>query len=88
MGHSGATDYWTDAIPVYKLCPNIWMESSLRLQGVVASFKEVGYERGIFGSGYPYNDLSFEISKMKQLLPEPYHQAVFGANLLKLLGNE
>lgn len=88
MGHSGATDYWTDAIPVCKLCPNIWMESSLRLQGVVASLREVGCERGIFGSGYPYNDISFEISKMKQLLPEPYHRAVLGANLLKLLGNE
>jgi uncharacterized protein len=86
MGHSGATDYATDAVPVCKICPNIFIESSFaRPLGFFNRCKEVGYHRAVFGSGYPSNDIAFEVSELKRLLPEEHCQGVFEANLLKLL---
>jgi len=89
MGHTGSTDYAADVIPVCRMCPNIYIESSFaRPPGFVKKLAEIGFDRGIFGSGYPYNDLAFEVSEMKRLCPEPHHRAVFGANFLKLMGTK
>jgi predicted TIM-barrel fold metal-dependent hydrolase len=87
MGHSGATDYALDVVPVCQLCHNIYPESSFaRPPGFVGRLKTIGWERGIMGSGFPDNDLSFEWSEMRRLLPAEHQEAVLGGNLARLLG--
>ena len=87
MGHCGATDYGSDAVPVARQCANIFIESSFaRPPGFAAKCRELGPERGIMGSGFPYNDLAFEWSETLRLLPDAYRAAVCGENILKLLG--
>ena len=86
MGHSGSTDYATDVTPVVRQCENIAIESSFaRPAGFVARLKDIGYDCGIMGSGFPYNDLVFEWSEMLRLLPKEHHEQVCGGNLMKLL---
>lgn len=87
MGHSGATDYGTDVIAVCQMCDNIFIESSFaRPPGFVAKAAQIGFNRAIYGSGFPLNEVSFELSEMKRLLPVANQQEVLGENLLKLLG--
>lgn len=87
MGHSGATDYAPDVVPVCRLSPNIAVESSFaRPPGFVGRLKNLGWERGIMGSGFPFNDLAFEWSEMRRLLPAEHQAAVLGGNLASLLG--
>ena len=87
MGHTGATDYATDAVPVANQHANIHIESSFaRPPGFVAKLKDIGYDRGIMGSGWPYNHFAFEWSEMRRLLPAAHHAAVLGDNLARLLG--
>ncbi|MFA5865672.1 MAG: amidohydrolase family protein [Phycisphaerae bacterium] len=86
MGHSGATDYSTDVVPVCRMCPNIYIESSFaRPPGFVVKLNQIGFDRGIFGSGYPFNSVEFEWSEMKRLLPVEHQTAVLGGNLTRLL---
>jgi len=87
MGHCGATDYATDAVPACKYSDNIYLESSFsRPPGFVKRPGEIGADRCIMGSGYPYNQFEFEWSEMRRLLPSEYHEAVLGGNLSRLLG--
>jgi hypothetical protein len=87
MGHSGATDYATDVVPVCRLRSNIYIESSFaRPPGFVGRLKELGWNRGIMGSGFPSNDLAFEWSEMRRILPPEHHAGVLGGNLASLLG--
>lgn len=87
MGHSGATDYATDVVPVCLQRPNIYLESSLaRPPGFVGRLKAIGWEKGIMGSGWPLNDLAFEWSEMRRLLPVEHQGQVLGENLAALLG--
>ncbi len=88
MGHSGATDYATDVIPVCRQRPNIYVESSFaRPPGFVGRLRAVGWDRGIMGSGFPLNNLAFEWSEMRRLLPAEHHEKVLGENLTALLGD-
>lgn len=87
MGHSGATDYATDVLPVCRQRPNIYVESSFaRPPGFVGRLKSVGWEKGIMGSGFPLNNLAFEWSEMRRLLPAEHREKVLGRNLAALLG--
>jgi uncharacterized protein len=87
MGHSGATDYATDVVPVCRQRPNIYVESSFaRPPGFVGRLKAVGWEKGIMGSGWPLNDLAFEWLEMRRLLPAEHRDKVLGGNLAALLG--
>ena len=70
MGHSGATDYATDVVPVCRQRPNVYVESSFaRPPGFIGRLPSVGWDRGIMGSGWPLNGLEFEWSEMRRLLP-------------------
>jgi hypothetical protein len=87
MGHSGATDYATDVVPVCRQKPNISVEASFsRPPGFVGRLKALGWEKGIMGSGWPLNNLAFEWSEMRRLLPAEHHEKVLGGNLAALLG--
>ena len=87
MGHSGATDYATDVIPVCRQRPNVYVESSFaRPPGFIGRLPSVGWDRGIMGSGWPLNGLGFEWSEMRRLLPAEHAAEVLGGNLAALLG--
>lgn len=87
MGHAGATDYGTDAVPVARQCPNVLLESSsARPPGFVAKCGHLDPDRGIMGSGFPDNDLVFEWSEMRRLLPDTLRDRVCGDNLMTILG--
>ena len=76
-----------DVVPVCSVCDNIYPESSYaRPPGFVTKAESFGFEHAIMGSGYPYNQLDFEWSQMRRLLPEEQHEAVLGGNLARLLG--
>jgi predicted TIM-barrel fold metal-dependent hydrolase len=86
MGHSGSTDYKSDTVPVCSVCDNIYPESSFaRPQSFVEKAEKFGFERAVMGSGFPYNQLEFEFSEMRRLLPKKHSQAVLGGNLVRLL---
>ena len=87
MGHSGSTDYALDVVPVCRQSTNVYMESSFTgALGFVRRLADVGWEKGIMGSGFPYYDLSFAWSELRRLLPVEHHEAVLGGNLGRLLG--
>jgi uncharacterized protein len=88
LGHSGATDYATDVVPVCRQKTNIYVESSFaRPPGFVGRLKAVGWDKGIMGSGWPLNNLAFEWSEMRRLLPAEHREKVLGGNLAVLLGS-
>ena len=86
MGHCGATDYHDDVVSVANLNNNIYLESSFaRPFPFITKLETIGYDRGIMGSGFPYNHFSSEWSQMRRLLPAEHKSAVLGANIQKLL---
>jgi len=88
MGHAGSTDYSTDVVPVVGLVDNIVVESSFgRPPAFVAKLEQMGADRGIMGSGHPYNDLVFEWSEMLRLVPEERRDSVCGGTITRLLEN-
>lgn len=87
LGHSGATDYGTDIVPVIKSSENIYFESSFaRPPGFAAKVGMLGSAKALMGSGFPLNDMEFEWSEMRRLVPQQFHDDLFGGSLLKLLG--
>lgn len=89
MGHCGATDYADDVVSVCAANPNIYPESSFaRPFSFVPKVIELGAQCGIMGSGFPYNDLSFEWQAMREALPPEHHEGVLGGNLCRVLGGD
>jgi predicted TIM-barrel fold metal-dependent hydrolase len=86
MGHAGATDYADDVVRVCRQAANVYVESSFaRPPGFVARATQIGFDRAVMGSGFPYNDLAFEWAEMERLLPTQHHASVLGGNLMRLL---
>lgn len=79
----------TDSDLAMRECSNIVMESSGmyapdNMLGVVG---KLGVERLLFGSHSPWLNLEFEIDRINLLaITEKQKEAVFGTNILKLLG--
>jgi uncharacterized protein len=86
MGHCGATDFWNDVLDAAGAAPNIYLESSLARPFHFARYMEaLGKHKGIVGSWAPLNDMSFEWSQMRKLVPADVFREVSGANLESLL---
>jgi len=86
MGHSGATDYWTDVPNAALVSDNIYLESSFaRPFTMINHLKTVGMHRGIMGSGAPRNILKFEWEQARALFPPEENEAFFGGTLLSLI---
>ena len=86
MGHCGSTDYWTDAGPAASVVDNIYLDASLsRGQLLVAYAQQVGWDRALMGSGFPYSEMELEWDLMRQALPAERQPAVLGGNLARLL---
>jgi predicted TIM-barrel fold metal-dependent hydrolase len=86
MGHCGATDFWNDVITAGKAATNVYLESSLARPFNFATYlQDLGKSKGIMGSFVPLNDLNFEWTQMRQLLPPEEWCGVYGENLNRLL---
>lgn len=87
MGHSGATDFWNDAVAAAGSCANVYLESSLARPFQFASYLgQLGAGKGIAGSCAPLDDLVFEWDELRKHVPEAMWAQVAGANLAALLG--
>lgn len=86
MGHCGATDFWNDVVTSGKAAGNIYLESSLARPFNFSNYlQELDKKKGIMGSFAPHNDLRFEWEQMRNILPSPEWDEIYGDNLLHLL---
>jgi uncharacterized protein len=86
MGHSGATDYWTDVPAVVSATRNLFLESSFARPFIFRSHcLAVGFDRGIMGSGFPCNPLPFEWRMMEEIMPRPDYPGIYGETLASIL---
>ena len=86
MGHSGATDFWTDVPAAALSCENIYLESSFaRPFAMINHLRQIGQRRGVMGSGAPRNDLRFEWDQMRAVFDPTEHTALFGGTMRALL---
>lgn len=78
----------TDSDLAMRECPNIIMESSgmYAPDNMIGVVEKLGVERLLFGSHSPWLNLEFELDRINRLaLSEKQKEAVFGANILKVL---
>ncbi|HVF10830.1 MAG TPA: amidohydrolase family protein [Abditibacteriaceae bacterium] len=86
MGHSGATDYWTDVANAALASDNIYLEASFARPFIMLNhLKTVGMHRGIMGSAAPRNDLKFEWEQMRRVLAPEENEEYYGRTLLCLI---
>lgn len=86
IGHSGATDFWNDAVSAVQAADNVYLESSLARPFLFVSYlKQTGWHKGLMGSGAPLNAFDYEWAQMRRELPEEAHETVCGGNLQTLL---
>ena len=89
MGQMGTSDYWMDVEPAAKLADNLIVETSVNpnvalIQKLV---KNIGAERIVFGSGFPFTDLEYEIKKIQLCnLTDREQELVMFQNASHLLG--
>ena len=89
MGH-GHGVYIDAAIKMAKRHPNIYLEMSGMPMGVKIkqAYEEVGADRIMFGTDFPFHHPSVEIQKVLTCgLPEAAQEDVFYNNVKKLFGN-
>ena len=89
MGH-GHGVYIDAALKMAKRFPNIYLEMSGMPMGVKIrqAYEEVGHDRIMFGTDYPFHHPSVEIQKVLTCgLDEAAMQDVFYNNAKKLLGD-
>lgn len=66
MGHAGWSDFWYDAVAAANQSPNIVIECSYYGSDMVRRFlDEVGADRVLFGSGYPWSLPRNELQKIR-----------------------
>jgi hypothetical protein len=86
VGHSGATDFWNDAVEAALARENVYLESSLARPFQFAGYlARVGAGKGICGSAAPLNDLAMEWEQMRRNVPRGAWSQVAGGNLRTLL---
>jgi predicted TIM-barrel fold metal-dependent hydrolase len=72
-----------------KECPNIVMETSgmYAPDNMIGVVEKLGTKRLIFGSHSPWMNLEFEVDRVNRLgITDMQREAVFGGNILELLG--
>ena len=86
MGHSGNTDFWTDAKYSAYGQENLYLETSHNLN-INALIEAAGIDRVIFGSNMPRSHQALELEKIKDLsLAEPDSVKLCGGNMERILG--
>jgi predicted TIM-barrel fold metal-dependent hydrolase len=86
IGHSGATDFWYDAIAAAKGAKNCYLESSCARPFNFSNYiKQLGPLKGIMGSFAPINNLPYEWELMRRFLSGQENEPIYGQNLQRLL---
>lgn len=72
--HTGYYEFGMSSIEVAKKYPNIWLETSGQMDTNVLkkAVKELGSERVVFGTDWPYKPLNIEIEKFEYLGFKPH----------------
>lgn len=67
--HTGYYEFGMSSIEVAKRYPNIWLETSgqMDVEVLKKSVKELGSERVVFGTDWPYKPVNVEIDKFQYL---------------------
>jgi predicted TIM-barrel fold metal-dependent hydrolase len=90
MGAMGVSDYWGDIVPAVRLCPNIWIETSVNanVPAVLEDFlEEFGDQKVLFGSSYPYTSYAQECRKLERAgIAAASLESIFYRNACRLLG--
>ena len=86
MGHSGYSDYWSDAVPAAETSPNIWLETSLIDPDIISdAVRRLGAGRVVFGSNSPVSGLGVELEKVTSLaLPRADLEEILWKNAARL----
>ena len=76
-----------DAISVAKHAPNVYLETSDNMYGVIGPAGHLGAERILFGSNAPFSGLKTELIKVTQSpLDEAQQKLLLGGNAARLFG--
>jgi hypothetical protein len=88
MGHMAATDFWIDVVPAAEMCPNIYLETSLRSPGVLRiAVEQIGVRHLMYGSDVPASCMKMELAKIDRLALSPVDkERIFSGTALELLG--
>ena len=89
MGAMGVSDYWGDIIPSFRLCGNLYLETSVNtnVPAVLESFvDEFGDEKILFGTNFPFTDYVMECEKIEKAgISENSMERIFFRNSCELL---
>ena len=76
-----------DAISVAKHVPNVYLETSDNMYGVIGPVGHIGAERILFGSNAPFSGLKTELIKVTQApISDEQKLLLLGGNAARLLG--
>ncbi len=78
-----------DFIPAVLACPNMYVQTTSmpRVEVILKAVEEIGQERIMMGSDYPYLSMQAEVEKIQQLgIPGEAREQLLGETAKKLLG--
>lgn len=89
MGAMGVSDYWGDIIPSFRLCKNLYLETSVNtnVPAVLKDFiEEFGDENILFGSNFPFTEYAMECQKIERAgISDTSIERIFFGNACDLL---
>jgi len=89
LGHSGNTDFWRQAIHAARRHPNIILSActSAPMSGLRRMVEEVGAERMVWGSDYPFGDaFEYLLDKVLTLdVSDEEKESILSGTMLRLL---
>lgn len=87
MGHAGANDFASDALPALYGRDNIWIDTSMTLAVTQHSLLQSVPDRVLFSSASPRSDLLHELNKTRSICKDADTlELVFHKNLQQVLG--
>jgi uncharacterized protein len=87
MGHSGASDFWSDIPRCHQFAPNILFETSRNgPANFVHLVQNIGADRLVFGSNAPESLYPLEMASIREAIRDPADLAmILGHNLARVL---
>jgi len=89
LGHMGTDSFVHEAVPAAKLSENIYLETSIgaQLLFIENAVHELGAERIVWGTDFPYGSPPVELKKIQTLdISEKQKRMILGENARRMLG--
>jgi predicted TIM-barrel fold metal-dependent hydrolase len=89
LGHMGTDSFVHEAVPAAKLSENIYLETSIgaQLLFIENAVHELGAERIVWGTDFPYGSPAVELKKIQTLdISKKQKKMILGENAAKILG--